>query len=178
MKEELEKARQDVEELYKDLSGVIREVTNEYTSNLDSIFEELSKGINLFSNPQLWDFQVRLSIEAYCLGNIKEQGALKDLCADALYKESLAKSYSATTGAVEMRKQQSILDTLDKQAISMMYKSISSLLKTKCDEAHRMINVIQSIQISRASEAKQNANPRNELDNLTMPLEDLGGNNF
>ena len=77
-----------------------------------------------------------------------------------------------------MRKQQSILDTLDKQAISMMYKSISSLLKTKCDEAHRMINVIQSIQISRASEAKQNANPRSEMDSLTLPQSELDGNQF
>lgn len=178
MKEELVKAKQDVEDLYNDLNEVIKNVISEYTSNLDDIFSELSKGINLYSNQQLWDFQVRLSIEAYCLGNIKEQGALKDLCADALYKESMARSYNSNVGAVEMRKQQSILDTLDKQAISMTYKSISSLLKTKCDEAHRMINVIQSIQISRASEAKQNANPRSEMDSLTLPQSELDGNQF
>ena len=176
MKEELVKASQDVEDLYEELADVIKDVTKEYTSNLDSIFEELAKGINFYSNPQLWDFQVRLSIEAYCLGNVKEEGALKDLCADALYKESLAKSYNSATGAVEMRKQQSILDTLDKQAISMMYKTISSLLKTKCDEAHRMVNVLQSIQISRASEAKQIANPRNEKDSLGLSANDFNEN--
>ena len=46
----------------------------------------------------------------------------------------------------------------------MLYTSISGILKAKLDEAHRLVNIIQNIQISRAAEAKLNGSPRSEAD--------------
>lgn len=162
MQEKIEQAKKDVEDLYKDLVGVVYSTIAPYTKELEDIMKELSKGVTTFSNVALWDFQIRLSLEAYKLGDIREKSSLKDACAEALYKESLAKSYAGSTGASESRKQQSILDSVDKQAVAMLYESAASILKTKCDEAHRMVNVLQGIQISRAAEAKQFGNPRSE----------------
>lgn len=162
MTEKIEQAKQEVEELYRGLVEVIYSTIAPFTKQLEDIMKELSKGINFFSNSELWDFQVRLSLEAYRLGDIREQSSLKDACAEALYKEGLAKAYAANIGATETRKQQSILDSVDKQAVAMLYESAANVLKTKCDEAHRMINVLQGIQISRAAEAKQTGNPRSE----------------
>lgn len=168
MARDIEEARKEVHEVYAQLWETMKETVNNLTAPLDLIVADLSKGINLFSNQELWDFQLRLGIEAYRLGNIKEQGSLKEACAEALYKEGLAQSYSAADGTSENKKQQSIINSMDKQVVAMLYASMSSLLKTKCDEAHRLVNILQGIQISRAAEAKTNASPRSEGDKLLL----------
>lgn len=168
MDPKIENANKDVHEIYTQLYEAVKEVTKELTKPLDDIVAELSKGISLFSNTELWDFQLRLGIEAYKLGNIKEQSSLKEACAEALYKEGLAKSYSEAVGAAETKKQASILASIEKQAVSMLYSSISGILKTKLDEAHRLVNIIQNIQISRAAEAKLTGSPRSEGDNINL----------
>ena len=164
----IDQANIDVNEVYFQLSDAVKDTVADIVKPIDDIVKELSKGINLFSNTELWDFQLRLGIESYKLANIKEQSSLKEACAEALYKEGLARAYSETTGAAETKKQASILATIEKQAVSMLYASVSSLLKTKLDEAHRLVNIIQNIQISRAAEAKLSGSPRSEADNINF----------
>lgn len=162
------KAMADVEEIYKQLKEAVWASLCDIVKPVDDIVKALSKGINLYSNKELWDFQMQLSIEAYRLGDIKEQSALKDLCAAALYKEGVAKTFSATVGAQEAKKQQSVIDNIDKQAVSMLYTTAANILKTKCDEAHRLVNTIQNIQISRAADAKLAGSPRSEADGVSF----------
>ena len=164
----IDQANNDVNEIYFQLSEAAKETISEIVKPIDDIVKELSKGINLFSNTELWDFQLRLGIESYKLANIKEQSSLKEACAEALYKESLAKSYAEATGAAETKKQASILASIEKQAVFMLYTSISGILKAKLDEAHRLVNIIQNIQISRAAEAKLNGSPRSEADAINF----------
>ena len=164
----IDQANNDVNEIYFQLSDAAKETIDEIVKPIDDIVKELSKGINLFSNTELWDFQLRLGIESYKLANIKEQSSLKEACAEALYKEGLAKSYAEATGAAETKKQASILASIEKQAVSMLYSSISGILKAKLDEAHRLVNIIQNIQISRAAEAKLNGSPRSEADGINF----------
>lgn len=166
--DKLEQARADVKEVYKQLMEVITPVITDMTGPLDEIVAELSKGINLYSNTELWDFQMRLSVEAYRLGILKEQNSLRASCAEALYKEGVARAFGEAVGAQEAKKQQAVIDTIDKQAVSMLYATVEGMLKTKCDEAHRLVSTIQNIQISRASEAKLSSSPRSEQDRLLM----------
>ena len=168
MSVKIDQVNNDVNEIYFQLSDAAKETIGEIVKPIDDIVKELSKGINLFSNTELWDFQLRLGIESYKLANIKEQSSLKEACAEALYKEGLAKSYAEATGAAETKKQASILASIEKQAVSMLYSSISGILKAKLDEAHRLVNIIQNIQISRAAEAKLNGSPRSEADGINF----------
>lgn len=167
-REKIEKAEAEVNDTYFYLTDAVKEIVNPITANLDKLVKDLSKGINLYTNSQLWDFQMQISVEAYNIGIAKEQTSLKQTCAEALYKEGLANSYNLSVGTQEAKKQQSILDTVDKQAVNMLWSAVSSLLKTKCDEAHRLVNAIQNIQISRAAEAKQFGSPRSEVDNINF----------
>ena len=105
MSVKIDQVNNDVNEIYFQLSDAAKETIGEIVKPIDNIVKELSKGINLFSNTELWDFQLRLGIESYKLANIKEQSSLKEACAEALYKESLAKSYAEATGAAETKKQ-------------------------------------------------------------------------
>ena len=164
----IDQANNDVNEIYFQLSDAAKETIGEIVKPIDDIVKELSKGINLFSNTELWDFQLKLGIESYKLANIKEQSSLKEACAEALYKEGLARSYAEAAGAAETKKQASILASIEKQAVSMLYTSISGILKAKLDEAHRLVNIIQNIQISRAAEAKLNGSPRSEADSINF----------
>ena len=164
----IEEANKDVNEIYFQLSEAVKATISEIVKPIDDIVKELSKGINLFSNTELWDFQLKLGVESYKLANIKEQSSLKEACAEALYKEGLARSYAEAAGAAETKKQASILASIEKQAVSMLYTSISGILKAKLDEAHRLVNIIQNIQISRAAEAKLNGSPRSEADNINF----------
>ena len=168
MSVKIDQVNNDVNEIYFQLSDAAKETIGEIVKPIDNIVKELSKGINLFSNTELWDFQLRLGIESYKLANIKEQSSLKEACAEALYKESIAKSYAEATGAAETKKQASILASIEKQAVFMLYTSISGILKAKLDEAHRLVNIIQNIQISRAAEAKLNGSPRSEADAINF----------
>ena len=168
MSVKIDQVNNDVNEIYFQLSDAAKETIGEIVKPIDDIVKELSKGINLFSNTELWDFQLRLGIESYKLANIKEQSSLKEACAEALYKEGLAKAYAEATGAAETKKQASILASIEKQAVSMLYSSISGILKAKLDEAHRLVNIIQNIQISRAAEAKLNGSPRSEADGINF----------
>ena len=164
----IDQANNDVNEIYFQLSDAAKETIGEIVKPIDDIVKELSKGINLFSNTELWDFKLRLGIESYKWANIREQSSLKEAWAEALYKEGLAKSYAEATGAAETKKQASILASIEKQAVSMLYSSISGILKAKLDEAHRLVNILQNIQISRAAEAKLNGSPRSEADGINF----------
>ena len=164
--EDLDTAKQDVEEIYTALANTAKEIASKYATNIDKIKDELKKGINLFSNNELWDFQVRLGVETFELGGICAYSSLKEECAEALYKEGVAKSYITNEGTQEAKKHKSILDTIDKQAVAILHSGVVDLLKAKLDEGHRLVNILQSIQISRASEAKQSASPRSESDEI------------
>lgn len=167
MDDKLVQANAAVAAAYNQLAEVYKETLSNISKPLDDIISKLSKGIQLFSNSDLWELQLELGVEAYRLGNIKDQSSLKDMCATALYKEKQARVYSEAQGTSEAKKQQSVIDTVGEQAISMLYSALANALKTKCDEAHRLVNIIQSIQISRAAEAKISASPRSEVDDLS-----------
>lgn len=154
----------EVNELYKQLKEAAIESVTGMTAPLDGMIKQLESGVSTMSNSELWDMQMRLGVETYKLGIAKEQSSLKSTCSDAFYKLSLAQSFCSIDGAQETKKQKSIADNVKSQAVAMLYSTASSILKTKMDEAHRIVNIIQSILISRASDAKNSGNPRSEQD--------------
>lgn len=161
----IDKADKDVKELFNYLSPIATDIVKKKTKLLDDVIKKLSVDVETLSNEQVRNYMAILSVEAYNLSLDKEQSALKDSCATALYKEGIANSFNGNTGTVESRKNQSTIDNMDKQAVSMLYSVVYELLKTKVDEAHRVVNVLSNILISRSAEAKLQYNPRSEVDN-------------
>ena len=156
------------DEVVNNLGEVVGSITRDITAELDAQIAKLKKGIDKYSNSDLREIMACISIETYYVGIAKEQSSLRDACATALYKEGLAKAYAIAPGAVEAKKQQAVTDTMDKQAVSILYTTVTNLLKTKIDEAHRVVSVINSILMSRASDAKQYYNPRSEQDAMDI----------
>ena len=47
-----------------------------------------------------------------------------------------------------------LIDTSEETVVQLLYENVSSQLKTKLDQLHRLVNVIQSILMTRMQEAK------------------------
>ena len=164
-------AKLNVDNVADELSGIVASIVKEQTQEIDKLIHQLQNGIDTFSNADLRDIMAKISVETYFLGVLKEQSSLKNSCAEALYKEGLAKSFSMTTGTQDARRNQSTLDNTDKQVVSILYNTVTNLLKTKCDEAHRVVSAINGVLMSRASDAKQYYNPRSEQDSMDLEVD-------
>lgn len=150
---EIEQAKKEVNELFKDLAPIVQEIVDKYSIELDKIISKLSRAETL-TNEELRSNMLALSIESYMFGMSKDASILKQECATTLMKEAQAKAYNNVDGTQAVRTNQSIIDTVDKQVINLVYSAVGNLMKTKLDEAHRMVNVLNSILISRNAEAK------------------------
>ena len=157
---DIKEARKDTDELFQYLSEIADDIVSRYSKILDDLVKKLSKNIDTLSNEELRTYMAKISIEAYNLSIDREHTALKELCAEALYKESQATSFNQAAGTVEARRNQSMIATMDKQAVSMLYSTVAALFKAKVDEAHRLANVLSNILISRSAEAKLQYSPR------------------
>lgn len=164
----LDNAYAETDEVVNSLGEVVGSITRDITAELDNQIAKLKKGVDTFSNGDLREIMACISVETYYVGIAKEQSSLRDACATALYKEGMAKVFAVAPGAVEAKKQQAVTGTMDKQAVSILYTTVTNLLKTKIDEAHRIVSVINGILMSRASDAKQYYNPRSEQDTMDM----------
>ena len=97
---------------------------------------------------------LELQIEVYTFAPVKDLATFRQDLAKTLSNEAQANAYNETLGTQEYRRNQAILNTVDKQAVKLLYDAIANQMKTKIDEAHRMINVLQNILISRSADAK------------------------
>ena len=148
--------RKMTDELYKYIVQMADDIVNKASKPIDDIIIKLKRGFEDLSTKQLNDFMIQLSIEAYYFGSKKDHAILKQVCADTIYKESLAKSFAISTGTQANRQNQALIDNIDKQAVKLLYDCAANNMKTKLDETHRMINTLNSAIISRNAEAKLN----------------------
>ena len=156
MTQEFKNAQKIADNVYKEIVQIADDIVNKASRPIDEIMHKLKHGFEDLTTRQLNDFMLQLSIEAYYFGSKKDHAQLKQVCADALYKEGFAKSYSTAQGTQLNRQNQATMDSTDRQAVKMLYECTSNLMKTKLDETHRMINVLNSAIISRNAEAKLN----------------------
>ena len=138
----------------KQLQPMVDDVVAKHTQDIDKIFTAIKKDLTTLTNKELQDYMIRLSAECYDLTEIKDSSTLKQECALALLKESQANVFNGTVGTQSARTNQSIIDTLDKQVVNILYNAISNRFKSKIDEVHRMISVLSNVLISKNAEAK------------------------
>lgn len=153
MNANIEQAKNEVESVFSDLSPIVLEIVNKYSRESDRLISKLSSA-NSFTNAELREYILALSIESYMFGISKDASILKQECATTLLKEKQADIYNQTTGTQAVRQNQSIIDSIDQQVVSMLYSAVANSLKTKQDEIHRVVAALQGILISRNAEAK------------------------
>ena len=105
---EIEQAKKEVNELFKDLAPIVQEIVDKYSIELDKIISKLSRAETL-TNEELRSNMLALSIESYMFGMSKDASILKQECATTLMKEAQAKAYNNVDGTQAVRTNQSLI---------------------------------------------------------------------
>ena len=153
----LNNERKAVEEVYRDLVVIGNELVSKNTADIDTLIDKFKANYEFMTNEELRTVAIQLQIEAYYFGQKKDRAILKQACADALYKEKIAKEYTAATGTAANKQNIATIAASDSIAVKMLYEMVANMMKTKLDEIHRLGGVINNVIISRNAEAKLQA---------------------
>lgn len=154
MKNSLKEALQSVQMVYDQLIEIGDRLVAPYTQEIDDIIDSTMKKIENLTNDDIRNTLLLLSLKAYTLGEIKEKSALKFACAETIKDEVYARKYNETDGPVKTRENVALLDSNYEILSQAVFDEIYSMLKTKSDEIHRVVDSLKNILISRACEAK------------------------
>ena len=114
----------------------------------------IGEDINSLSLDQLKDLMWKLQYKAYVLSEVKEKSSLKAELAETIQKEKAAQRFMEVDGTAGAKANMALIDTSEETVVQLLYENVSSQLKTKLDQLHRLVNVIQSILMTRMQEAK------------------------
>lgn len=150
---QIDAAKKQVSDLYKSLAPIIDAVVAKHAKEIDNIVKSV-KNANSLDNEDLRKYIMQLSIENYYFAESKDKAIFMQDCAIALSKEAQADIFNSTAGTQAVRNNQAIIDSMDKQAVAMLQSAVANRLKTKLDEAHRLLGSLQGILISKNAENK------------------------
>ena len=156
---EIEQARKECQHVFLQLKPLAKEAVSKYSGPIDDIVKKMSK-LDYMSDEEIRQTMMKLSIECYFFGNYTAESALMSDCASVLYKEKNAREYSTASGTQAEKNSVATINSMDKQAVSSLYKMVKDLMGIKLDEAHRLINTLNSVLISRSAEKKIKAGVR------------------
>lgn len=151
---EIKEAKKQVSETYDMLKPIVKETVAKNTKEIDNIIDKIKKNLTTLTNKELQDYMLQLSIEAYYFAERKDMSVLMQECAIALSKGAQADIFNSTTGTQAYRNNMAIVDSMDKQTVAMIQSAIANCMKSKLDEAHRIVNVLSNVLISKNAENK------------------------
>ena len=157
MRGNLNQALTAVDLTYNSLVEIADQYVATKTAEIDEIIKEAKDNIQNMSNEYIRNLMLNLSLHSFSFSEIKEKSSLMSACSEIIRKEAYAKAFSTADGSVAAKENTATLNIADEILAETVYELISSLLKTKLDEIHRVVDVLKTILMSRLSEAKLNA---------------------
>lgn len=155
-KGQFQEAMDNVNMVYGDLIKIANDMVTKVAGDTNRIIEEIRNRIETLTNDELRTYMAKLAINSYSFSEIKEKSAFKAQCAEALRKEAYATNFSTAEGSVAAKENTATINTSDEIVVENLYELVASLLKTKLDEIHRVVDVLKTVLMSRLSEAKLN----------------------
>ena len=147
-------AKKQVKETYDLLRPIVKETVAKNTKEIDSLISKIKANLTTLTNKELQDYMLQLSIETYYFAERKDMSLLMQECAIAMSKGAQADIFNSTVGTQAVRSNQATIDSMDKQTVVMIQGAIANCMKSKLDEAHRMVNVLSNVLISKNAENK------------------------
>lgn len=144
----------EADELYQSIVPIADDLVSKSSKEIDRIMDKIKPNIESMTNRDIVTYMLQLQTETYYFSARRDHAALKQACADVLLKEGFAKEYTTIEGTQAARQQQATINTNEQQVVKLLYDAASKLMNTKLDEAHRMINVLNSALIAKNAEAK------------------------
>lgn len=118
------------------------------------IIDFIQGNVESTSIEMLRDCILRLQLAAYSLSELRDRSGVKATCAEAIKKEAYATSYVGQEGTAGVKDSNTTLAISENIVAQCLYDLVASLVKTKVDQIHRMIDALKTILMSRMQEAK------------------------
>lgn len=150
----LDEALNNANVTYKQLVEIANEIVSKCTDSIDNIIKPAQESIERFTNDDIRTLMLKIAMASYAFSEIKEKSAFKAQCAEALRKESYANEFNSAVGSVAAKENTATVNISDEIIVENVYDLVASLLKTKLDEMHRVVDVLKTVLMSRLSEAK------------------------
>lgn len=154
MTEKLEQALDTLNITYQEVAEIANGITKPVIEPADKIIKYLNDNIQNLTTDQLRDKMLELQLAASSIAAIKEKSAMKASLADALQKEKYAISFGKAEGTAAAKANIALLDSQPETVSEILNNLVANLIRAKLDSCHRLVQVIQSIIMSRLSEAK------------------------
>lgn len=154
----LNKALEEVDMTYEQVSQMATDMTLELFQPINDTIDEISNNIENISIEMLTRYMLDLQIKAFRLSELRDKASTKAECAEAIRKESYARSFIGQEGTATVKESNATLEISENIVVEMLHELISNLVKTKVDHTLRMIDTLKSILYSRMQEVKINNN--------------------
>lgn len=154
MDKDLNAALDAVEISYKELITIANDMVSPITTSLDELVNNISNNSTILTIDRVRNYMLQLQLQAFSLSEIKEKSALKAELAQAIQKESFAISFNKYSGSAAVKDKLALLDNSKEIVTEALYELVADLLKTKVDQAHRLVAVLTSILMSKMQETK------------------------
>ena len=157
MAKDLNVALEAVEMTYAQIKEIADSMLAGPFEEPNRIVETLQYNVESMSIDMLRDSILRLQLAAYSLSELRDRSGIKAACAEAIRKEAYASAYIGQEGTAGVKDSNTTLAISENIIAQCLYDLVASLVKTKVDQIHRMIDSLKSILMSRMQEAKLSA---------------------
>lgn len=154
MAKDLNKALEQVELTYSQIREIADTMLAGPFSGPNQIIDSIQRNVESTSIEMLRDYILKLQLAAYSLSELRDRSGVKATCAEAIKKEAYATSYVGQEGTAGVKDSNTTLAISENIVAQCLYDLVASLVKTKVDQIHRMIDALKTILMSRMQEAK------------------------
>ena len=154
MAKDLNKALETVEITYAQIKEIADSMLAGPFEEPNRIVDIIQYNVESMSIDMLRDYILRLQLAVYSLSELRDRSGIKASCAEAIRKEAYATAYVAQEGTAGVKDSNTTLAISENIVAQCLYDLVASLVKTKVDQLHRMIDSLKSILMSRMQEAK------------------------
>lgn len=157
-KPNLNEALDKVEMVYGDVVSIANDMLAPLFDPINKLVEEINGRINNFTVEEIRNYMMRLQLRAYEISETKEKSSLKAELAQAVRKEKYALKFNEAQGTAGTKDNTALLAASEEIIVESLYRLVASLLKTKLDALHRLVDALKSVLMSKMQEAKLSAN--------------------
>lgn len=157
-KPNLNEALDKVEMVYGDVVSIANDMLAPLFDPINKLVEEINGRINNFTVEEIRNYMMRLQLRAYEISETKEKSSLKAELAQAVRKEKYALTFNEAQGTAGTKDNTALLAASEEIIVESLYRLVASLLKTKLDALHRLVDALKSVLMSKMQEAKLSAN--------------------
>lgn len=154
MAKDLNKALEAVEMTYSQIKQIADDMVSAPFEEVNRLYEEVSLRVDTLSIEALRDYLLKLQLAAFGLSEMRDRSGAKAICAEAVRKEAYAVNYMSQEGTAASKDSATTLAIAENIVAQCLYDLVASLVKTKLDSTHRLIDTMKSILMSRMQEAK------------------------